>query len=578
VTGRDSEFSDDEFTQTARASVAAWFGIDPPNPAALRNVAKLGRAARSLDALRSPDRFDDQPADFERALLEASRVPVRWDVPAVAWPATAVDGDLAGLSLTEAAEAVARAEVTSVELLAACLARIDALNPTVNATIWVDREAAFAAARRADRAVRDGAELGPLHGIPLAHKDMFYRAGSRTTCGAELRRDHRPAATATALELLDAAGAYQFAGLNMAEFARDTTGRNRTFGACHNPWSPEFITGGSSSGSAAAVASLMTYGSLGSDTGGSVRIPASACGVTSIKPTATRVSRYGAMPLSYAHDCVGPLARTARDCARILGVIAGHDERDPTSTRLAVAPYERLLTGELQGVRVGVVTESTESAETGIGAAVVDAVAVLTARGAVPAPLSLPLLAEIGLCGDLVSLVEPTAAHAPWLRDRPSAYEPDIAARMYAGYAVPAGAYLDALRWRGPLLTAFCREVFESVDVVVMPTLPLPLRPLAAAIAEDERPGSGRLSRWSENTRPFNYLGLPAASVPCGLDGNGCPIGMQIVGRPFDEALVLRVADAFQRDTDWHRRRPPLVERRRDLRRPCGPSSGGSSR
>src|SRR6185437_9498904 len=198
--------------------------------------------------------------------------------------------------------------------------------------IWLDREGAERAARAADEAVRAKAWLGPLHGVPLAHKDMYYQAGERSSCGSALRRDFRPAVTATVIEKLRAAGAYSFGALNMAEFAQNPTGHNRAFGDCHNPWNLPYITGGSSSGSGAAVASGITYASLGSDTGGSIRLPASACGVTGLKPTQTRVSRYGVMPLSFSADNVGPLARTARDCARVMTLIAGRDPRDPTSS------------------------------------------------------------------------------------------------------------------------------------------------------------------------------------------------------------------------------------------------------
>ena len=223
---------------------------------------------------------------------------------------------LAELSLTAAAEAVVSGQATSRELLDACWKNIDLANPGVNATIWLDREQAEKDAAAADAAVRAKAPLGKLHGVPMAHKDMYYQAGRPCTCGSKIRRDFVPTYTSTAIARLHAAGAYAFGGLNLAEFAQAPTGHNVHFGDCHNPWGLPYIPGGSSSGSGAAVAARMTYGALGSDTGGSIRLPAACCGVTGIKPTQTRVSRYGAMPLSFTHDNVGPLARTARDCAR----------------------------------------------------------------------------------------------------------------------------------------------------------------------------------------------------------------------------------------------------------------------
>src|SRR5579871_4101606 len=262
--------------------------------------------------------------------------------------------DLADLSMVEAAEAVRTGEATSMELLNACWRNMEAANPKLNATIWLDRAGAERAAHAADQAVREKAWLGPLHGVPMMHKDMYYQAGKLSTCGSALRKEFRPTVTATVIEKLSAAGAYVFGGLNMAEFAQNPTGHNRAFGDCHNPWNLPYITGGSSSGSGASVAARFNYAALGSDTGGSIRLPAAACGVTGIKPTQTRVSRFGVMPLSFSADNVGPLTRTALDCARVMTLIAGHDPRDPTSAEIGVPDYEAGLTGDLRGMRVGV--------------------------------------------------------------------------------------------------------------------------------------------------------------------------------------------------------------------------------
>ena len=295
---------------------------------------------------------------------------------------------LADLSLVQAADMVASGQATSLELLHACWANLDAVNPQVNAVIWQEREQAEAAARAADEAVRSRQKLGPLHGVPMAHKDMYYQAGKLSTCGSALRQDFRPAVTATVIERLAAAGAYTFAGLNMAEFAQNPTGHNKTFGDCHNPWNLPYITGGSSSGSGASVAARFNYMALGSDTGGSIRLPASACGVTGLKPTQTRVSRYGVMPLSFSHDNVGPLARTARDCARVLTVIAGHDPLDPTSAREPVPDYEAGMNGDLRGLRIGVPTNYfLDGVDEPVVAAMEAALLVLTERGASRQPL-----------------------------------------------------------------------------------------------------------------------------------------------------------------------------------------------
>jgi aspartyl-tRNA(Asn)/glutamyl-tRNA(Gln) amidotransferase subunit A len=470
--------------------------------------------------------------------------------------------DLANLSLVDAHAMIVRGETTSVDLLHACWANLDAINPQINAVIWEDREGAEASARAADQAVRDKKPLGPLHGVPMAHKDMYYEAGRVSTCGSALRRNYRPAVTATVLERMRHAGAYTFAGLNMAEFAQNPTGHNKTFGDCHNPWNLPYITGGSSSGSGASVAARFNYMALGSDTGGSIRLPASACGVTGLKPTQTRVSRYGVMPLSFSHDNVGPLARTAQDCARVLTVIAGHDPRDPTSSREPTVDYERAMTGDLRGQRIGVPTNVlTNRADEPVLAALEAALQVLADRGAEIIRLPLPLMDAVAAYGSIVSRVQVAPIHAEWMRTEAQAYGAHISGRMYPGYAIPAAYYVESLSRRGPILRAFAAEVFSRVDTLAMPTIPNCLPTLAETDIDHGPPGTEeRFMAVSDNARPFNYLGLPSISVPCGFDPNGCPIGLQIAGRPFGEARVLKVAGAFQQDTDWHSRRPPLVD------------------
>jgi aspartyl-tRNA(Asn)/glutamyl-tRNA(Gln) amidotransferase subunit A len=470
--------------------------------------------------------------------------------------------NLADLSMTEAADAVRSGEVTSVALLEACWQRMKAVNPILNATIWTDRDAAMDAARTADAAVRNKAKLGVLHGVPMMHKDMYYQAGKLSTCGSALRRNWRPDVTATVIERLAAAGAYTFGGLNMAEFAQNPTGHNKTFGDCHNPWNPPYITGGSSSGSGASVAARFNYMALGSDTGGSIRLPASANGVAGIKPTQTRVSRYGVMPLSFTHDNVGPLTRTVRDCARVMSVIAGHDPRDPTSAREAVPDYEAALTGDIRGQRIGVPTNVFfDDADAQVTAAIEQVVAVLQARGAVITRLTLPVMDAVATYGSIVSRVEAATIHAEWMRSDPQAYGAHISGRMYPGYAIPAPYYVEALSRRGPVLRAFAAEVFDKVDVLVTPTIRTCLPTLQDTDIDRGPPGTEtKFMAVSANTRPFNYLGLPAISVPCGFDPNGCPIGLQIAGRPFAEARIMKLADAYQRDTDFHARRPPILK------------------
>ncbi len=470
--------------------------------------------------------------------------------------------NLADLTMTEVADAVATGQATAMEVLDANWKRMEALNPQVNAMIWTDREGAETAARAADQAIRDKKPLGRLHGVPMAHKDMYYQAGKLSTCGSALRKDWRPDYTATVIDRMAAEGAYTFGGVNMAEFAQNPTGHNKTFGDCHNPWNLPRITGGSSSASGASVAARFNYMALGSDTGGSIRLPASAGGVTGIKGTQTRVSRHGVMPLSFSHDNVGPLARSARDCARIMAVISGYDPKDPTSAREPVPDYEAGLDGDLRGQRIGVPTNVFfDGADGPVVAAVQAAVEVLKARGATVVPIKLPLMDAVAAFGSIVSRVEAATIHAEWMRHDSQAYGQHISGRMYPGYAIPAPYYVESLARRGPILKAFAAEVFAQVDVLVTPTIKTCIPTLEETDIDHGPPGTEhRFMAVSLNCRPFNYLGLPAVSAPCGLDPNGSPIGLQIAGRPFAEGRVLKLADAYQRDTDWHRRLPPIVQ------------------
>jgi aspartyl-tRNA(Asn)/glutamyl-tRNA(Gln) amidotransferase subunit A len=301
---------------------------------------------------------------------------------------------------------------------------------------------------------------------------------------------------------------------------------------------------------------------LGSDTGGSIRLPASANGVSGIKPTQTRVSRYGVMPLSFTHDNVGPLTRTVRDCARVMSVIAGHDPRDPTSAREPVPDYEAALTGDISGMRIGLPDNVFfDGAEQPVVAAIDAALEVLRARGATVIHLTLPLMDAVAAYGGIVSRVEAATIHAEWMRTDPQAYGAHISGRMYPGYAIPAPYYVESLSRRGPILKAFALEVFGKVDVLVTPTIRTCLPTLEETDIDHGPPGTEtKFMAVSANTRPFNYLGLPAISIPCGFDPNGCPIGLQIAGRPFAEARILTIADAYQRDTDFHTKRPPLLK------------------
>jgi aspartyl-tRNA(Asn)/glutamyl-tRNA(Gln) amidotransferase subunit A len=468
--------------------------------------------------------------------------------------------DPAFLSLSEAAAAIARRKVSSVELTQACLARMERLGARLNCIAAVDAEAALGQARKADRELKRGRKRGPLHGVPLAHKDMYYRKGRVSGCGSRIRKDFVPDHTATVLERLDAAGALDIARLNMVEFALGITGHNEITGHVRNPWNPAHITGGSSSGSASAVAARLVYGTLGSDTGGSIRFPAACCGLVGIKATNGRVSRHGAMPLSFSFDNVGPLARTTRDAALILQTIAGFDERDPTSSRRPVGSFLGELEKGAKGLRVGVpenyfYDSLAPEAEKPVRASL----EVLRRAGARLVSVRVPDSVSSTNAMTTSSIVaEGAGLHARWLRERPQDYGTQTRGRLMLGMLCPASRYVEMLNLRAPIAAEFVDAVFAKADVLHTPVLPVEV-PTIAETDMAANPGFLALLRGlGHATRPFSFMGLPAISVPCGFTANGLPASFQLAGRPFDEATLFRVARAYERECDWHARAPEL--------------------
>jgi aspartyl-tRNA(Asn)/glutamyl-tRNA(Gln) amidotransferase subunit A len=468
--------------------------------------------------------------------------------------------DAARSTLVGAAAAIARGEVSSVELTRALLERVRRLNPALNCFLHVEEELALAEAAAADAARAAGRALGPLHGVPLAAKDMFYDAERVVSCGSRVRAGFRPAATATVLARLRAAGAVNLGATNMTEFALGPTGHNAWYGACRNPWNVAHVAGGSSSGSGAAVAARLAFGALGSDTGGSVRLPAAANGVLGLKATYARVSRAGVMPLSSSMDHVGPFARTARDCARLLRVIAGHDPADPTSSRRAVSDYEAAIEQDVAGLRVGVPRNHFyDGATPDVRAALDAALRELEGAGMRIVELHVEHAEQMTELSRAVVYSEAAALHGHWLRTRGEDYSPQVRARATTGIAIPAASYLEALQLRPRLLRRYVEQVHSRCDVLFTPTLPIPV----PTIAETDVGGSSAMwetiAKMVPCTAPFNYLGVPALSVPAGFTANGLPASFQLVGRPFAEALLLRVAAAYQARTDWHERVPPTA-------------------
>jgi len=459
---------------------------------------------------------------------------------------------LTRLTIAEAAPLVRGREVSPVELTEACLDRIEAVEPRLNAFITVTAEEARRQARQAAEEVARGQYRGPLHGVPVALKDLFATAGVRTTAGSRILADNVPAADSDSAARLRGAGAVLLGKLNMHEFAYGATGVNPHYGPVLNPWDTSRITGGSSSGSGAAVASGECFAALGTDTGGSIRIPASLCGVVGLKPTFGRVSRRGVIPLSWALDHAGPLARCVEDAAIVLQAIAGHDPLDASSSDTPVPDYTAGLQDGVRGLRLGVPREFFfDAAGTEVEAAVREAISALEGLGAAVREVSLPLISEAPAAVTAIMLPEALAYHRRWMEERPDDYGEDVRYRLELGSTFLAVHYVQAQRFREVIVNRWRDEVFAEVDLLAMPTtmvaaLPIEVSDLSATF---------QLIR---NTNPLNLLGVPAVSVPCGFTAGGLPIGLQLAGRWWDEATVLRAAYAYEQATDWRRRAPPL--------------------
>jgi aspartyl-tRNA(Asn)/glutamyl-tRNA(Gln) amidotransferase subunit A len=434
------------------------------------------------------------------------------------------------VSLTELVRRLRDGELSAREAVESYLARIDA-HAELNAYITVRAEEALAEA--------DAAQRGPLYGAPIALKDVIDVAGTRTTAASAILRDHVADRDAAVVERLRGAGAIVLGKLNLHEFAYGALTTSPHFGPARNPWAPDRICGGSSGGSGAAAAADLAAGTLGTDTGGSIRIPACLCGVTGLRPTIGLVPTGGVFPVSWTFDTVGPIARSAEDCALLLDAIAG------TRTDLA---------GGAGGLRVGVVDELLARADPDVATAVEAALAELAALGAKIEPVVVPGLEDAGTVQQLLMLPEATSVHLRWLRERLGDYGADVRARLLAGLLLPPTAYVTGLRAR----RRYCRELDSLLgrfDLLAAPAMPV----VAPRIGEETVTVRGETLPYRLSLIPFNspwsLAGLPAASVPCGFVG-GLPVGLALVGRRFAEETVLRAAHAYQGATDWHERRP----------------------
>ncbi len=475
-----------------------------------------------------------------RDFLAAGAAAAAWTSLAPLSAATA-PGDPARLSLAQAAALVRRRSVSPVELTEALLARVDALNPKVNAYITVTRDVALQQARELEAEQRRGQWRGPLHGVPMALKDNIDTAGIRTTGASELFKDRVPAADAEVVRRLKNAGMILLGKLNLHEFAYGGTSTVTAFGAVHNPWNLEHHPGGSSGGPAAALAADMCFGSLGTDTAGSVRIPAAYCGIVGLKPTYGRVSNRGVIPLSWSLDHTGPMTKTVEDAALLLDVIAGYDALDPTTVDVPTTDYMRALKMPTSKLRVGVPRKPFfDNLEPAVAAAFEAAAGVIRTLTAAVGDVDLPPAGNPAL----VWGPEIYTYHAKWIAETPEKYQPATRAAIQRDSQSKLAVYAQNKRDM-EVARRSIDGFFKTVDLLIMPTM----KGTAPLIGSN---GGGL------NTSQFDWYGLPAISVPCGFSSDGLPVGLQIVGRHWDETTVLALAHAYEQATSWHTRKPQL--------------------
>jgi aspartyl-tRNA(Asn)/glutamyl-tRNA(Gln) amidotransferase subunit A len=462
-------------------------------------------------------------------------------------------------TIASLADAIRSRRVSPVEVTRAYLERIDRLNGRLRAFLAVDHDGALRQAATLEAEVTRGRLRGPLHGVPLAYKDLCFIRGLPTSCGTRDPDYFVDRDDATVVSRLVAAGAITVGKLNMTELALGPFGENAHHGDVDNPWKAGHVAGGSSSGSGAAVAAGLVVGALGSDTGGSIRLPAACCGIVGLKPTYGRVSRAGVMPLSWSLDHVGPMTRTVRDAAMLLAAIAGHDPRDATTSRRAVPDYAAALARRPTGVTIGVPENFYfDQLDPEVGGAIDAALRVLETVGAKIERLHVPDPAVMVGVSNVLVRCESATIHARLIRERPDELQPQVRERLVPGFQVTAYDYLQAQRLRARVARAFVSEVFDAVDVLLAPVIPEPAPSLEQAKAGTAAERVVRMGRFSRLTRPMNGLGLPALSVPCGFSADGRPIAFQLVGRPFAETALFRLGHAYEEAAGWHTRRPDL--------------------
>jgi aspartyl-tRNA(Asn)/glutamyl-tRNA(Gln) amidotransferase subunit A len=465
--------------------------------------------------------------------------------------------ELCYLSAGQLGRLIQKKEVSPVEVIEAHIKRTESLEPRLNSFIAFLPERAREEARRAEKEILAGRSRGPLHGIPLGLKDLYYVRGIPNTAGTKIFKDFIPDFDSTVTTRLREAGTILLGKLNMHPFAYGPTGENPDYGHMHNPWNTECITGGSSGGSGSAAAAGQCTLTMGSDTGGSIRIPSALCGLAGLKPTYGRVSRHGLTALAWSQDHPGPLARTVEDCALVLNATAGYDPNDPVSVLLPVPDYTKALLGTIKGLRIGVPKEYFEVPIDGTVTEIVwKGIRKLEELGAMVTEVSWSMVPHAAAIANTIQMAEATAYHKKLIQERASEIWHPVRLRLEAGFFISAADYVQAERARA-LFFEQSLELMKKVDLLAGPTLPV----TAFKIGTNEVKIGDRTVKaiplLTQYTRPFNINGFPAISIPCGFS-NDLPVGLQLAGRPFEEETVLRAAHVYEQATDWHQRRPPI--------------------
>jgi aspartyl-tRNA(Asn)/glutamyl-tRNA(Gln) amidotransferase subunit A len=464
------------------------------------------------------------------------------------------------LSAGQLSRLIKRKDLSPVEVIKAHLERIEALEPTLNSFITLLGDQAMDAARQAEQEIQAGHYRGPLHGVPLGLKDLYYVQGVPNTSGSKLFRDYVPDFDCTIAGKFKEAGAILLGKLNLHQFAYGPTGENPDYGDMHNPWNPQLITGGSSGGSASAAAAGQCTLTMGSDTGGSIRIPSALCGLVGLKPTYGRLSRFGLTVLSWSLDHAGPMTRTVEDCALVMNAVVGYDPNDPATADVPVPYYTRSLTGDLKGLRVGVPRDYFDvPLEEQVREAVLRAVDKLGELGASVRDVSWPAYHKSALVSGTILMAEAAAYHRKLIHDHGSQLHPAVRLRIETGFFISAVDYIQAQRVRR-LFNEQSRDLLKEVDIVAGPSVPITAFRIGDTKVTVGNTSVSAIPLLTQYTRPFNLNGFPAITVPCGFSSDGLPIGLQLASRPFEEGLVLKAAYAYEQATEWHKHRPALAQ------------------